>query len=166
VGLLGAVLGGWLLFNTASWRDGEAWSAAHVVQALLGSTYHPDGSSTFFVGLGSSHAIGLNITPACSTAPLAGALLVITGLLIAFTRIDPMRAGLGLLIAVTVVGVVNVVRLLLLSWSAAEFGVSGWFEWLHVYGGSFVSIAAVVVACGLYLRFVRRPPAPLAGRGT
>jgi hypothetical protein len=52
-----------------------------------------------------------------------------------------------------------------LSWSAARFGVSGWFEWLHVYGGSFLSIIAVVVACGLYLRFVRRPATPLTERG-
>ena len=112
LGLAGAVLGGWLLLNTGLWRDGEAWSAARLVQAIFGGTYHHHGSPTFFVGLGSNHAIGLNITPACSTAPIAGALLIITGLLVAFTRIDPLRALVGLLAAVAVVAIVNVARLL------------------------------------------------------
>lgn len=163
-GLAVALFGGYLIANTATYRDGEAWSASRVVAVLLGSTYHAAGSSTFFVGLGGRHAIGLKITPACSTAAVAGAVLIITGLLIALANVEPLRAALGTLAAVAVVAVVNLVRLLALSWSAARWGVSGWFEWLHVYGGSLLTILAVIVACGVYVRCIRRGGTTLRAR--
>lgn len=155
-GILAAAVGGWLLLNTATYRDGEAWSTARVVQFFFGNTYHHAGSTTFYVGLGGRHPIGLNVTSECSTAAIAAAILLITGLLVALTRIDPVRAATGMCAAVALVTVVNVGRLLLLSWSASNWGVSGWFEWLHVYGGSFLTILAVIAAIGVYLRFVRR----------
>jgi exosortase/archaeosortase family protein len=163
-GLAAAAAGGYLISNTAAYRDGEAWSAAQVVAGLIGKTYHVAGSSTFFVGLGGPHAIGLNITPACSTAAIAGALLIITGLLISLADVQPLRAALGTVAAVGVVALVNLLRLVVLSWSATRWGVAGWFEWLHVYGGSLLTILAVIAACLVYLRCIRRGPTRTAAR--
>jgi exosortase/archaeosortase family protein len=157
-GVTAAALGGYLIANTAEYRDGEAWSAAQVVAGLIGKTYHAAGSSTFFVGLGGPHAIGLNITPACSTAAIAGAALIITGVLISLADVQPLRAALGTVAAVGVVAMVNLFRLVVLSWSATRWGVAGWFEWLHVYGGSLLTILAVIAACGVYLRCIKRGP--------
>jgi exosortase/archaeosortase family protein len=160
---LGAALaatGVWIFANGSWYRSLEAVSSERIVTGLLRErSWHSSGSSIFFIGLGGRHPAGLDVTQACSTATIAAAALIVTGLLIALARSTVGASLLALVAAVGLVAVVNVGRLVLLAWSAANWGFQGWFEWAHVYGGSLVSMVAVAGACALYLRLLRRSPA-------
>lgn len=158
--LAGAVAlasGVWVLANTALYRQAEAWSTAQIVETTIGEgTYLQDGTATVFVGLHTGHGVGLHIDQLCSTSGVAGIMLVITGLLVGFARLRIHRALLGLVAMIGLVTFVNVARLTVLSWSVTKWGLTGWFEWLHLYGGAAISMLAIAVGCGLFIMLVRR----------
>ncbi len=157
------LLGLWVLLNSARYRSAEAWSAAQLVAATVdrGAQLLP-GSSTFIVGLGTQNAVGLRIDQLCSTGAIVGVTTIITGVLIAFAGARASRALLALGSMVGLLFVVNALRLTVLSWTVTSWGRTGWFEWVHLYGGAAVSMAAIAVGCGLYLRLLRRHTAGLA----
>lgn len=162
-GVASLVGGVWVLANTAVYRQAEAWSTAKVVDAAVGQgTVLERGSSTFFVGMDTGHGVGLRIDQLCSTGAVTGLMLVITGLLLLRAGLRPGRALLGLAAMIGLIAAVNMARLTALSWSVTRWGLAGWFEWLHLYGGAAISMAAIAVGCGLYLRLIRRSSLRLA----
>jgi exosortase/archaeosortase family protein len=159
--LSGAALvlaGLWVLLNDERYREAEAWSAAKLVASTVdrGAQMVP-GTATFLVGLGTEHAVGLRIDQLCSTGAIVGVASIVTGLLVLFARARPTQALLGLGAMVGLLVVVNSLRIMALSWTVSAWGRAGWFEWLHLYGGAAISMAAVAIGCGLYLRLIRRP---------
>lgn len=153
------VLGGaWLLGNTEVYRSAEAWSTARIASATIaGGTRWQPGSATVLVGLDTDHAVGLRIDELCSTSAIAGLTLVLTGMLLLAAGLRVHRALLGVSAMTGILIVVNTVRLTALSWSVTRWGLTGWFEWLHLYGGAAISMLAVAVGCALYLHLIRRP---------
>lgn len=162
--LLGAaavVAGAWVLTNTATYRQAEAWSTAALVDAAVGQgTYLQDGTATVFVGLQTGHGVGLHIDRLCSTSGVTGLMLIITGMLIAAAGLRIHRAALGFAVMIGLVTFVNVARLTVLSWSVTEWGLTGWFEWLHLYGGAAISMLAIAVGAGFFLLLIRRSGGP------
>jgi exosortase/archaeosortase family protein len=129
----------WLLANTALYRQAEAWSAAHVVDSTVGQgTYLQPHSAFFFAGLRTGHAVGLRIDQLCSTGAIWGLMLVVTGLLLIFAGLRVYRALLALGAMIGLLALVNTIRLAALSWTVTKCGLTGWFEWLHLYGGAAV----------------------------
>lgn len=156
-GMALALLGLLVLLNGARYRDIEAWSAARLVAATVdrGTQVVPN-TATFIVGLGTEHPVGLRIDQLCSTGAFVGIAFIITGLLIALAGASLRRGLLGLGALAGLLLLVNVLRLALLSWTASTWGLTGWFEWVHLYGGAGLSMIAIAVGCGLYLRLIRR----------
>jgi exosortase/archaeosortase family protein len=153
-----ALAGVWVLANTATYREAEAWSIAKVVSATADQGTHlQPHSATFFVGLNTNHGVGLRIDQLCSTGPIAGLVLIITGLLMTFAGVRVHRSILGAGLMIGIVTLVNGLRLTALAWTAATWGLSGWFEWLHLYGGAALTMFAIIGGCALYLRLLRRP---------
>ena len=160
VGSAAVVAGSWVLANTAMYRQAEAWSTAKIVDVTVGQGTHlQDGTATVFVGLQTGHGVGLHIDNLCSTSGVAGLMLIITGLLVLVAGLRFRRAFLGLGAMIGLVTAVNVLRLTVLSWSVARWGLFGWFEWLHLYGGAAISMLAIAAGCGLFVLVVRRTPA-------
>lgn len=153
------VIGGtWLLGNTPTYRSAEAWSTAQLVSATVpGGTRWQPGSSTVMVGLNTDHAVGLRIDQLCSTGAIAGLTLALTGMLLLVAGLRVHRALLAAGAMTGVLVAVNTLRLSALSWTATRWGLTGWFEWLHLYGGAAISMVAVALGCALYLRLIRRP---------
>lgn len=154
--------GVWLLANTALYRQAEAWSTAKVVDATVGSTAVRPGSSTFFVGIGTDRVIGLRIDQLCSTGAICALMLIVTGLFLVGAGVRVRRGLIALTAMVGLVTLVNLVRITILSWSVTRWGLGGWFEWLHLYGGAGISMVAVAVGCGLYLVLIRKPSVPVS----
>jgi len=152
-----------ILANTAAYRQAEAWSTWRVVDAVVGrGTYLQPNSGTFFVGLETKNAVGLRIDQLCSTGGIAGVLIIFTGVLLIAAGLRVRRALLGLGAMLGLLLVVNVVRLTALSWTVTTWGLTGWFEWLHLYGGAAISMVAIAVGLALYLRLIRRSvPEPI-----
>lgn len=162
-GLAALAGGAWVLVNTALYRQAEAWSTAHLVEWSVGQGTHlQDGTATVFVGLQTGHGVGLHIDRLCSSSGVAGLMLLVTGLLIVAARLSVHRAMLALGAMVGLVTVVNVLRLTVLSWSVTRWGLRGWFEWLHLYGGAAVSMTAIAAGVGMYVVLVRRAPKTIA----
>lgn len=159
VGVASLVGGVWVLANTALYRQAEAWSTLRLVDATVNGEHHlQPGSSTFFVGLDTGHGVGLRIDQLCSTGAVVGLMLVITGLLLLAAGLRVTRALLGLVAMVALITAVNALRLVALSWSVTQWGLTGWFEWFHLYGGAAISMVALAVGVGMYLRLIRRAP--------
>lgn len=160
------VAGGWILANPASYRGAEARSTARLITALAdrGTALQTD-SATVFVALATDHGVGLRIDQLCSSGPVAGVVLLLTSMLIAAAGVRIGRALLGAALLVGLVAWTNAVRLTLLAWTAANWGLDGWFEWLHLYGGAAATMLALIAGCALYLWMLRRPrvAAPAAG---
>lgn len=159
LGSVAVVAGCWVLANTAVYRQAEAWSTAKIVDAAVGQGTHlQDGTATVFVGLQTGHGVGLHIDDLCSTSGVAGLMLVVTGLLVLVAGLRFRRAFLGLGAMIGLVTAVNVLRLTVLSWSVTRWGLLGWFEWLHLYGGAAISMLAIAAGCAVYVLLLRRSP--------
>ena len=161
---LGALAAGvWVLANTAIYRQAEAWSTARLVDATVGQGVHlQDGTATVFVGLQTGHGVGLHIDRLCSTSGVAGVMLLITGGLVLGAGLHVRRGLLGLGAMIGLVTLVNTLRLTVLSWSVTQWGLTGWFEWLHLYGGAAISMLAIAVGCGVFIQLIRRSPSAAA----
>ena len=156
-GALLAVLGALVLVDLDRYRQGEAQLLARLARPLLGSgVHHRPGSATVYVGLGTDHGVGLSIDRLCSTGGVVGVVLLVTGLLLAFADLRVRRGLLAAGVMAGIVVAVNAARLMALSWSVDRWGLTGWFEWLHLYGGAALSMLAVAVGCVAYLRTIRR----------
>lgn len=151
-------LGAWTLLDLAGYRGLEAQAAARLVQSTVGGGTSVNADrATFYVGLGTDHPLGLRIEQICSTGAVAGGVLFLTGTLVAVTAVRLGRVLLGCSAMVALVFAVNTLRLTALSWSIVRWGRTGRFEWLHLYGGAFVTTCAVAVGSLLYLSLLRHP---------
>lgn len=159
VGSTAVIAGIWVLANTALYRQAEAWSTAKIVDVAVGQGTHlQDGTATVFVGLQTGHGVGLHIDNLCSTSGVAGLMLIVTGLLVLAAGLRFRSAFLALGAMIGLVTTVNALRLTVLSWSVTRWGLRGWFEWLHLYGGAAISMLAIAAGCALFVLLVRRAP--------
>lgn len=114
---------------------------------------------TVYFGLGTDHALGLKITPECTSA-----FLVVPLLLVAATMLGlrPRVAGrvLGSLgVAVAALVVVNQLRVLTLVWLISKLGTDRGYYLGHTLFGSMISVFGGAAALVLFVWLATRSPA-------
>lgn len=125
-----------------------------------GQTYVWGDRGSFYWGMGSGHARGLQITSQCSIAYVAGPMLVIFGLLLLARRLPLQRVVLGVAVGVGLMFVINTARILLVAASLQLWDSEAAFWWAHVVLGSVIAVAGNIAALAIAIRiaFARRSP--------
>jgi exosortase/archaeosortase family protein len=118
---------------------------------------------TVYFGLGTDHALGLRISPECTSAFLVVPLLVVAAVMLHLRPRITARVLTSLTIAVAVLVVVNQLRMLTLVGLIAELGRDRGYYLGHTLFGSMVSVfggaAALVLFVWLATRSGRRDSA-------
>ena len=112
----------------------EAFLTSKVVALFTyGKTIAAD--AIMWIGLGSGEVHGLMITPLCSTIVLLAPIVLIAGGLMLFPRFELRNVLRGLLIAVPLAIVGNMIRYVLVAFALQVWGMQG-FDIMHHYVGS------------------------------
>lgn len=150
-------LGGLLMAHHAAVRDLEATLAAVTTGWATGTdTASAPGHQVFLWLVGTPSVRGLTVTPECTSAFIAGPILVVGGVLALSRRLPIPRLLTGVSLAVLVVLAVNVARLTLIAFATYEWGPQRGFWWSHVIAGSIVTIAGTIAGLGLLLLYATR----------
>jgi len=113
---------------------------------------------TVYFGLGTDHAIGLRITPECTSAFLVVPLLVVASAMIALRPRITNRVLASLGVAVVVLVLVNQSRVLTLAALIAAFGRDRGYYLGHTLFGSMVSVFGGAAALVLFVWLSTRTP--------
>jgi exosortase/archaeosortase family protein len=125
---------------------------ASVVLGLVtpGSVYFAPGREAVYFGLGTTHPLGLQMTPECTSAFLVIPLVLVGAVLIALRpRISGRVLG-SLAVAAVVLIVVNQLRILALAGLVGWLGTDRGYYWGHTMIGSLVSVLGGAVALVLF----------------
>lgn len=151
------------LFVLQGWfRAGEAALSSQVVAALAHTrTSAVPGQAVLYFGLGSGDALGLKITPECTSAFLIAPLVAVAAVMV---RLRPAitRRVLGALALGTVLLVLtNQLRITVVVWLVQWLGVDTGYYWGHTLMGSAVSVVggAVSLAAFVWWAAVRKQAA-------
>ncbi|HEY0636085.1 MAG TPA: exosortase P [Pseudonocardiaceae bacterium] len=113
---------------------------------------------TVYFGLGTDHAIGLRITPECTSAFLVVPLLLVAALMLGMRPRITRRVLLSLGAAVAVLVLVNQARMLVLVWLISDFGRDRGYYLGHTLFGSMVSVFGGAAALVLFVWLATRGP--------
>lgn len=119
---------------------------------------------TVYFGLGTDHAIGLRITPECTSAFLVVPLLVVAAAMVGLRPRITRRVLASLGIATVVLVLVNQLRVLTLVGLIDAFGRDRGYYLGHTLFGSMVSVFGGAAALVLFVWLSTRGPRP-AERG-
>ncbi|RKS86708.1 exosortase/archaeosortase family protein [Microbacterium sp. AG790] len=98
----------------------------------------------------------LQITPECSAVFLTAPFAAAAALLLLSRRFSPARILLALLLSVTVIVIINEVRIAFIGAALVWWGIDG-YGWSHTVTGSLMSVGAIVGAVAMsYLVMKRR----------
>jgi len=159
-----------LVAGHAAYRTIEIQLAAALIDLVTSSgVYVVPHRQTVYFGLGTEHAIGLKITPECTSAFLVVPLLVVAAAMLGLRPRITGRVLASLAVAAAVLVAVNQLRLLSLVWLIAAFGRERGYYLGHTLFGSMVSVFGGAVALVLFVWLATRPPkstrAPKGARG-
>jgi exosortase/archaeosortase family protein len=101
-------------------------------------------------GLGSGEVHGLMITPLCSTIVLLTPIVMLAGGLMLFPRFELRNVVRGLLIAVPLAIVGNMIRYVLVAFALQVWGQQG-FDIMHHWVGSVFVLLCTALAIVLLL---------------
>lgn len=156
--LAGLVVG---LFLLQTWfRAGETILSSQVVAALAHTrtSATPDDAVLYF-GVGTSNALGLHITPECTSAFLIAPLVAVAAVMVrlrpAVTRRVLGGLGLGALMLI----LTNQIRITVVVWLVKWLGPDSGYYWGHTLMGSAVSVVggAASLATFVWWSAVRTP---------
>lgn len=141
------------------YRTAEIMLAGRVIDVLTSSGVHVAAErQTVYFGLGTQHALGLRMTPECTSAFLVLPLLVVGALMIGLRPRITRRVLASLVIAAATLVVVNQIRVLalvgLISWLGQDRG----YYWGHTLLGSMVSVFGGAAALVLFVWLSTRTP--------
>lgn len=133
---------------------------AGVVLGLLtpGSVYVAASRQTVYFGLGTTHPLGLQMTPECTSAFLVIPLVLVAAALIALRPRIARRVLGSLALAAVVLIVVNQLRILALAGLVGWLGTDRGYYWGHTMIGSLVSVIGGAIALVLFVWLATRPP--------
>lgn len=157
-GLLVVLVG--LFVAQARFRAAEAALSSQVVAALAHTrTSAVPGQAVLYFGLGGPDALGLKITPECTSAFLIAPLVAVATVMV---RLRPAitRRVLGALALGTVLLIMtNQLRITVVVWLVQWFGPDTGYYWGHTLMGSAVSVVggAVSLAAFVWWAAVRDP---------
>lgn len=151
------------LFLAQAWfRAGEAALSSQVVAALAHTrTSAVPSQAVLYFGFGSGDALGLKITPECTSAFLIAPLVAVAAVMV---RLRPTitRRVLGALALGTVLLILtNQLRITVVVWLVQWLGVDTGYYWGHTLMGSAVSVVggALSLAAFVWWAAVRDPAA-------
>lgn len=104
----------------------------------------PASLDNFFVWVGPETLIALKVTIECTALIIALPLTAVAAVLLATTRVQWWRVGVGLSAMWAIVMIVNTFRLALIGWATQTWGMSPGYDISHTYVGSIVGIAGFV----------------------
>lgn len=166
--VLPALLGGVLvaLFALQSWfRAAEAVLSSQVVAALAHThtSAVPDQAVLYF-GLGSGDALGLKITPECTSAFLIAPLVAVAAVMVRLRPAITRRVLTGLALGAVLMVFTNQLRITVVVWLVQWLGVDTGYYWGHTLMGSAVSVVggAISLAAFVWCVAVRKPGKVLA----
>lgn len=139
-----------VVWQQAAVRDGEASLAGHWFGTVLSGSV---GSSRDVIWFGWVHgpAVGMQITSECTVALLLGPLFLLGAGLLAFTKARWNRLIFGLAAGMTVVVVVNQLRLAMIAVSTQHWGIGG-YDVSHKFVGTLFALAGFAAAALLMLK--------------
>lgn len=118
--------------------------------------YVAAGQHTVYFGLGSSHPLGLTMTPECTSAFLLVPLLLVGALLIGLRPRIAGRVMWSLALAAVILVVVNQVRILVMAGLVNWLGTDRGYYWGHTMVGSMVSVFGGAIALVLFVWLATR----------
>jgi exosortase/archaeosortase family protein len=130
------------LLNSASYRAAEALGAAR----LLGGVVDGDISTVgdvYYVTT-QSFVQGFRVSPECTSLILIAPLLVLSAILLVFSRARAWRLGLGVVTMIALVFAINFFRLALIGFSSLTWGMSTGYPISHTFVGSVIGILGFV----------------------
>lgn len=123
-----------------------------------GGVYVVAGRQAVYFGLGTTHPLGLQMTPECTSAFLVIPLLLVGAALIALRPRISRRVLFSLAVATVVLIVVNQLRILALAGLVGWLGTDRGYYWGHTMIGSLVSVIGGAIALVLFVWLATRPP--------
>lgn len=141
------------------YQTAEIVLAGRVIDVLTSSGVHVAAErQTVYFGLGTQHALGLRMTPECTSAFLVLPLLVVGALMIGLRPRITRQVLASLAIAAAILVLVNQIRILtlvgLISWLGQDRG----YYWGHTLLGSMVSVFGGATALALFVWLSTRTP--------
>lgn len=147
-----------LIVGDAGYRGFEARLAAGAVHQLLGYPATAD-RQAFFFGFrhgGARHLLGLTVSMGCSSVFLLAPMLILTGVLAAYSGKSLARIGAAAAVAAVVFVMVNLLRLVMISALMVWWGVQTGFGWGHTLFGSILTLIGMAGAAAVYYLIVSR----------
>jgi exosortase/archaeosortase family protein len=124
--------------GNAQYRAVEAFLASALLRPFVDATTSSVGS---VIVVSDTHRVfGLDVTAECTALILIAPLLLLAAALLLFGRAPWWRTALGVAAMVTVVTVVNEVRLALIGYSTLRWGIDQGYEISHTFVGSVIGI--------------------------
>jgi exosortase/archaeosortase family protein len=159
--LLVAVLGALFVFQTR-FRAAESMLASQTVAALAHTRTAavPDRAVLFF-NLGTDRALGLHITPECTSAFLIAPLVMVAAVMLRLRPAITRRILAALLVGTILLILTNQLRITVVVWLVELMGVNSGYYWGHTLMGSAVSVVggAVSLAVFVWMVALRKGPA-------
>lgn len=147
----------------------EAEVASAWIPPLLG-TWGSATRNVLFLNFGPQGTYGFRISDGCSVVVLIAPILLFAAGMLALGRARGGRWAASIAVGLSVVIVVNQLRLWLLTWSTQQWGLDVGFHIAHVFAGSALAIIGFAAVIVLMLRLMtghrdrerlpsrRRPP--------
>lgn len=158
------------LFLLQAWfRGGEAALSSQVVAALAHTrTSAVPGDAVLYFGLGSNKALGLKITPECTSAFLIAPLVAVAAVMVRLRPAISRRVLGALAIGTLMLILTNQLRITVVVWLVQWLGPDTGYYWGHTLLGSTVSVVggAVSLAVFVWWAAVRNAPDAAAPAGT
>nr|WP_232328521.1 exosortase P [Kibdelosporangium sp. MJ126-NF4]CEL23064.1 hypothetical protein [Kibdelosporangium sp. MJ126-NF4]CTQ90202.1 hypothetical protein [Kibdelosporangium sp. MJ126-NF4] len=135
--------------------------------STFGVSVDPARPAVYF-GLGSDHALGLTMTPECTSAFLILPLFVVAAVLVLLRPPITGRVLRSLGLAALILFVVNQLRILALAGLVDWLGTDRGYYWGHTLMGSVISIigGAAALVLFVWLATKQKTPAPARRAGT
>lgn len=126
--------------------------------ATSSGVYVDENRDVVYFGLGSTHPLGLMMTPECTSVFLLIPLIVVGAVLIALRPAITWRVLASLGLAAVVLIAVNQFRILTLAALVSWLGTNEGYYWGHTMVGSLVSVFGGAAALVLFVWLATRQP--------
>jgi len=136
--IIAALAAALAVFHTA-FRSAEASLAGAVTDVFVERGSFSSGE-TYFVWIGSTHLLGVQVTLECTALVILIPLLLIAAAMYAATRISLLRTIIAIVVMTVVVMLTNVLRLFLIAGASQWWGYDLGFPLMHTFVGSVIAI--------------------------
>jgi exosortase/archaeosortase family protein len=136
-----------LLALAKAWRGVEATLSAHAIAGLTGQTTIASPSRHLLILYRNSSVQSIFVlTGECSVAYLLATLFICAAPLMLLKQLSPVRTGVAITVAMSVLILVNVARLTAIGAAVSAWGLDPGLEIAHTYFGSLLTVVGTCAA--------------------